>query len=892
MPYRQRMLDQLRRALTDRYDVDREIGAGGMATVFLAQDRRHGRRVAIKVLNAELGAVLGAERFLAEIRTTANLQHPHLLPLFDSGEADGLLYYVMPYVEGESLRARLEREKQLPVTEAVRIARAIAGALDSAHRQGIIHRDLKPENILLQDGEPLVADFGIALAVRNAGGNRITQTGLSLGTPMYMSPEQAMGDRAIDARADVYALGAITYEMLAGEPPHFAATAQAVIARVLTEPARPLRSVRATVPPAVEAAVARALEKLPADRFASAREYEQALVAEGPAATSAATAVAGGAAGTPRAIRVWQVAAALLALSTAGLLSRTLLMSTASPTAVSARLAIDLPEGLTLVGARGIALDRLGQQLAMVTADSLGRPSIAVRRIDDVALRRLAGTDSAAHPRFSPNGTRLAFLLPDGRLQVMAVEGGTPRTVTDKVGAFSWLDDEQFVVLRSMEALVQPASGGSARTAYTMSTARQEYGFLSISAIPGTARAVVSYYRNSASDDSISIGVLDVGAGTLRPTGVAGRSPRVSEGLLAFVDRGADVMAVPFDERTGRVQGEPRFVASGSTVGDIALSDNGLLVFVESSIRPSVPWHLYRVDRAGTERQLTRDLGFYKEPRVSPDGRRIVARNSASIEEGDLVVIDANSGSASPLTRDNGSIRAEWMPDGRQVLYLHREPKDSLTVRTRYVDRGGPDGLLARTTYNVGGGLNELAPAARGGTVAVRIGSSTENPDIGVAPLEAPGRYTRIDAASTSGLDIQPRLSPDGEWLAWASNESGQWEVYVTSARRRSARLNVSDGVGAEPMWHPSGRSLFYRSARHFIESTIDVSRMTVTRRDTLFVDRYHRYGWHQFYDVMPDGKSLVVGRRQVTGPDVRRTLRVVTNVRGLVAAAGGTRVP
>src|SRR5205809_3506776 len=235
---------QLNAALTGRYEVEREIGAGGMATVYLARDLRHDRRVALKVLKPELGAVLGVERFLAEIRVTANLQHPNLLPLFDSGEAEGLLFYVMPYVEGESVRARLEREKQLPIDDALHIAVAVASALDYAHRHNVIHRDLKPENILLHEGQPLVADFGIALAVSNAGGNRITQTGLSLGTPTYMSPEQATGDRSIDGRTDIYSLGAVLYEMLAGDPPHTASTAQAIIAKLLTDRPRSVRSTR------------------------------------------------------------------------------------------------------------------------------------------------------------------------------------------------------------------------------------------------------------------------------------------------------------------------------------------------------------------------------------------------------------------------------------------------------------------------------------------------------------------------------------------------------------------------------------------------------------------------------------------------------------------------
>src|SRR6476660_6410329 len=283
------LLSRLQLALADRYRIEGEIGAGGMATVYLAQDLRHDRRVALKLLRPELSAVIGAERVLAGIKLTANLQHPHILPLFDSGEAvvdnpegaQRFLFYVMPFVEGESLRARLNREKQLPVADALRIATEVAGALDYAHRHGVIHRDIKPENILLHDGSALVADFGIALAANKAGGNRMTETGMSLGTPHYMSPEQAMGEREITARSDVYALGCVLYEMLTGAPPFDGATAQAVVARVLTESPRSLRPQRKSIPPQVEAAVLTALEKLPADRFESAKTFADALADPG-----------------------------------------------------------------------------------------------------------------------------------------------------------------------------------------------------------------------------------------------------------------------------------------------------------------------------------------------------------------------------------------------------------------------------------------------------------------------------------------------------------------------------------------------------------------------------------------------------------------------------------
>jgi pentatricopeptide repeat protein len=271
-------LVRLSSALADRYRIERELGQGGMATVYLAQDLKHDRRVAIKVLKPELAAVLGADRFLAEIKVTANLQHPNLLPLFDSGEADGFLYYVMPYVEGETLRARLERERQLPVEETARLVSLLANALDSAHAQGVIHRDLKPENILLPASQPVIADFGIALAVAHAGGSRVTETGLSLGTPHYMSPEQAAGERDLDARSDQYALAAVTYEMLTGEPPHTGPTAQIIIARLMTEKPRSLRATRPGVPVAMDLAVGRALAKAPADRFPTCGGFARALI--------------------------------------------------------------------------------------------------------------------------------------------------------------------------------------------------------------------------------------------------------------------------------------------------------------------------------------------------------------------------------------------------------------------------------------------------------------------------------------------------------------------------------------------------------------------------------------------------------------------------------------
>ncbi len=358
-------------ALEGRYRIERELGEGGMATVYLAEDIKHNRKVALKVLKPELAAVVGAERFLAEIQVTANLQHPHILPLHDSGEADGFLFYVMPFVEGETLRVRIDREKQLPVEEAVALASKVAGALHHAHEHGVIHRDIKPGNILLQDGEPVVADFGIALAVGAAGSSRLTETGLSLGSPYYMSPEQATGDQAVGASTDTYALGSVLYEMLTGDPPYMGSTAQAVLGQIISaKPISPTEQ-RPSIPANVDAALRKALEKLPADRFTAAQEFVRALGDEHFRHGEAAPGIGGAAAGT------WNRASATLAGSTLLLaiaFGWSLLRSDSPATSVL-KSVIALPEG-----------DRIA--LADLAPSGTGRPSFGpVSRRNSTGLR-------------------------------------------------------------------------------------------------------------------------------------------------------------------------------------------------------------------------------------------------------------------------------------------------------------------------------------------------------------------------------------------------------------------------------------------------------------------------------------------------------------------------
>jgi eukaryotic-like serine/threonine-protein kinase len=433
-------ISSLADALNGRYRLERELGAGGMATVYLAEDVRHHRKVAIKVLHPELSAVLGPERFLKEIELTANLQHPHILPLFDSGSEDGKLWYAMPFIDGETLRARLEREQQLPIGDALRIATESADALDYAHRRGVVHRDIKPENILLHDGHALVADFGIALAVEQAGGARMTQTGLSLGTPAYMAPEQAMGERSVDARADIYALGAVTYEMLAGEPPFTGPNAQAILAQVITAEPRSLTLQRKSVPGSVDVAVRTALEKLPADRFASAKEFADALARVG----DPVRAPGGDSSERPRGLPVWALAAGgavLVAASVAAFLFGTHQHDASSPVVFQQVTFAD----------QAIANARFAADGRTIVFDAMRRsssPAIYVIRPDYPDARPLGLDDAHLLAVSSKNelavltGARfLAHRLFIGTLARVPLEGGTPREMLDSVREADWSPD-------------------------------------------------------------------------------------------------------------------------------------------------------------------------------------------------------------------------------------------------------------------------------------------------------------------------------------------------------------------------------------------------------------------------------------------------------------------
>ncbi|MDH4132066.1 MAG: serine/threonine-protein kinase, partial [Gemmatimonadota bacterium] len=615
-------LEQLSTALADRYRIERELGQGGMATVYLAQDLRHDRKVALKVLRPELAAVIGAERFLAEIKTTANLQHPHILALFDSGtagdhESRPFVFYVMPYVEGESLRDRLVREQQLPVEDAVRIAREVADALEYAHAHGVIHRDIKPENILLHGGHAQVADFGIALAAsRSEGSARMTETGMSLGTPHYMSPEQAMGQREITARSDVYALGCVLYEMLSGEPPFNGPTPQAIVARVMTEEPRSLSLQRKSIPPHLEAAVNMALEKLPADRFASAAAFGAALENRSFATAAAApTTRTAPARGRPGALVVALAAVALVA--SAAVVALLLRRPVAVP---PARFAMTLPGEVPPVA---VKLSPDGSTIAYAAAGNTDRLAIYVRRLDELTPRRLEGTDDASVLGFSSDGQWIAFVTTAGTAKRVPVAGGGASPIPVRGGGtilqVDFIGTDRYVVTRGDRSLALMERDGSLRDLVAPGGATGE-PVVDVNQVLPDGWILGRYWEAPPNGKVVA---LDPATGKrIVVVDQMASWAGAGDGFLAWALPDGTMFAAPFDLDAKRLTGPA--VPVGGTVFAVlgfsppAAAAGQALVYVPSRSRI-----LTRVDRSGTATTILATERSYHNPRVSPNGRTI-----------------------------------------------------------------------------------------------------------------------------------------------------------------------------------------------------------------------------------------------------------------------------
>jgi serine/threonine-protein kinase len=829
-------LPRLVAALSDRYRIERELGQGGMATVYLAQDLKHKRKVAIKVLKPELAAVLGAERFVQEIATTANLQHPHILTLFDSGEADGFLYYVMPYIEGESLRDRLEREKQLPLDDALTIAREVADALSYAHAHGIVHRDIKPENILLASGHAVVADFGIAKAVSDAGATRLTATGISVGTPMYMSPEQAAGDPDLDGRSDLYSLACVLYDMLAGQPPFTGPTAANVVHQHLTADARPVSQFRPAVPAAIADMLTRALAKNPADRFSPAAQFAAAL---GPGASAAAPATRGR----------WQivlgvgVAAVLVAVAATVVLTRpssdapTVTIGRTTQVTRDAGLEVDpalSPDGASLAYAAGPA----SAMQVYVRQVSGGRP---------VALTSDT-TDNFRWPRWSPDGSQIAYQSNDG-IYVVPALGGAPRRVTrvdprvlglapgwaTPFYGFDWSPDGARIAWASgyndgLITVVATAGGEPVTLAVPGAAASPAWspdGRTIAVSVGNPAFVFGTGYFGNAGSSSLWVVPLD-GTPATKVTGdsTLNISPQWSadgRDLFWVSDRDGsrDVYQQRLRDATTGV-GAPRRLTTGADAQGLSVSRGSARLAYSRVNTWSSIWSMPVPARGPVSirgaKQITTGNETIEDVDVSPDGRWLVFDSDRGGNP-DLYVMPASGGEARQITTDPaGDFSGDWSPDGHRIVF-----------------------------HSLRGGNRDIYTVEDDGTGLRRWTS---------APDE----------------ELDPDWAPDGETILF--------EVYGQVHGFRFLRLVT----GAQPMfipipvndfahWSPDGKTIVYHSVDGLRVRRID------TGVDTLVVSNITD-GAEAYYAAWdPDGKQIYYLARSPAGWTIQS-----------VAASGGTR--
>jgi len=796
--------DRLAAALADRYRIERELGQGGMATVYLAEDLKHNRRVAIKVLKPELAAVVGAERFLAEIETTAQLQHPHVLPLFDSGEADSFLYYVMPHVDGETLRDRLERERQLPVDEAVTMAGKIASALAYAHENGVLHRDIKPANVLLSRGEPLVADFGIALALGSAGGGRLTETGLSLGTPYYMSPEQATGDQYVGPPSDIYALGCVLYEMLVGDPPHGGSTAQAVLGNIIAgDPVNP-RKKRASIPPNVDAAIRKALERLPADRFARADDFAQALRDPGFRHGEAHSAAAGGGGSG-----IWKplaIAASVVALGAMGWA----LSSGGGPS--SGVRDIGLPYEAPLLAGRNSPAMAVAPDASFVLYDAPQGEGTQLwyRSLEGLEARPIRGTEGTlGAPMISPDGTRAAFYA-DNQVKVvdLASEEVTVAGSADIVQGGRWLDDGRLFFSTDDGRLLRwfdPEAGEVRR-------AEADYCLYPLP-LDGSDRVLCSggswkfaFARDLADPLKHEPWTRSAGAG--RP-GASVRGVQfeiVDDEYLVYLALDGALTAAPIVDRAAGTVGRSVTLVRGirresySGAGQWDLAEDGTLVY-GLGINAETG-RLVRISQEGDIATLNVDEAVHLRYRESPDGRRL-ATVVEVLEGQELRVYDLETGAYETVEERFFIGMPQWSPDGTQLVYNMNDEDgfDDTAIFMRRLNSTEPARPILRIP---GGGGVQASTFLSADSLLVGVGNVEERSYL-LDPT--------TDPAEVDTLPIRAgflAISPDRRWITF--QEPGTPGVYLQPWPDLDRRYTVVTD-GAEPQWLSDGQLVYYAEA-------------------------------------------------------------------------------
>ncbi|WP_411279072.1 protein kinase domain-containing protein [Gemmatimonas sp.] len=833
-------------AIADRYTLDRELGRGGMATVYLARDIRHDRLVALKVLHPELGAVLGAERFLSEIRTTANLQHPNILPLFDSGAAAGLVFYVMPYVTGETLRDKLVREGQLSVNESVRLARGVAAALDYAHRQGVVHRDIKPENILLQDGQPIVADFGIALAVSNAGGTRITQTGLSVGTPAYMSPEQAAAERQLDGRSDQYSLASVLYELLAGEPPFTGASVAAVMSRLMTEVPRRVDVVRPAVPAAIADALARALEKVPADRHETVAHFASALSAEG---SSGYRAAASGAHEGP-----WKRRALVIgAFGTVGIATALVVPRSAvtAPARAPRFYSIALPESLPLVPGRdkfGTPLRSLdvsddGSTVAYTTGSGDSTRIVAVN-LESGATSVIANTLRGNLPAFSADGRSIAFMQ-DSLIRRIEIDGTGSMTLgaVRVFGSLMWGRDGRVYGSEYTSCLSSvPENGGvvridSAAGCPAVVTPGHQLATLPV---PISVSGRLTLVPNGSGKGMPVLPPMDSGNDS---SAVAGDNPILVDGRYLVFVRDSTLFGAPIDLKSRRLASPPRVLLTGvrqehfPRQAHLVLSADGTLVWVGGG-----------------------DAAMAHFVRVRLDGTII-----------DTLPLPATVATSFAVSRDGNKVA--WSvppaPGTKILLYdIARRVLESYAIDEQLL----PWSLTGRTgdlLISAGSGFQRVLRLAGNKPEVMTMPRpfSEQSVDGRLRCYRGTVWYTdkEGDAVQLRPGARQCRFSDDGSHVAVKGEEG----IFVAPTATLSAANVVRvASFGDEPRWTGSGRGLIFRDGDRWYDVAIDKSGRPMSAPRLLF---------SRFFNQAEASWALDVQDRIMVlqGPPLVRTTRI-----------------
>jgi serine/threonine-protein kinase len=854
--------DKLSAALSDRYRIERELGQGGMATVYLAHDLKHDRQVAIKVLRPELAAMIGSERFLQEIRVTARLRHPHILPLYDSGAVDNVLYYVSPLVEGGSLKARLERDGKLPTTEAVRIARDVADALDFAHQHGVIHRDIKPDNILLEAGHAVIADFGIARAVSAAGADRMTQAGVSVGTPTYMSPEQASGELEIDGRADIYGLGVVLYEMLSGKPPFSGQTLQALMAAVLTREATPLPE-SPDVPPELSKAVSKAMAKKPSDRFASAREFSQALgVHEEPQALAASSA---------RRTRVLAFAGlgalALIFWLTSHRSQRPARASATRLAQITSDEAVEewpawSPDGKRLVfsrtegGYRNLFLKSYpggeetqltkgqrddiqpawspdGKTIALVrsnTASGKLEPSDVlgwydggdVWKVDVASGQEALLVSGAFNPSWSPDGAHLAVdagISGAHRIWVTDANGRNSRQVTNDSSEVvvhmspDWSPDGKRLVFRRLQqqksdiVVVDLATGRTTWVTHDdvvdVNPAWSPSGrFIYFSSLRGGGLNLWRVAVSPTGEPRSSPEQLTTGAGDDLEISIAPDGKRLAFSIFRIE---ADLWRLPIDPVTGRTTGQAEQVIATTRVESRgAWSPDGKTIAFNSDRNGDM--NLWLHSEGESDRQITHGPGGDYQPNWSPDGK-VLAFFSSRSGRNDIWTVQVADGALKRLTSDTGiHINPFFSPDGKYIAYHEdRDGRFQLWVMNadgsnqHQLSSDGAAGHFVRWSADGKSIIFRAEPP--GGTQILSVNVET-------------GAATRLpDVAGGAHISFSPDhshiLDVKGHKTVWITPMDGSQPYQIFEFPDPAIRIDY-------PVWSPDGHyALFDHDAPH-----------------------------------------------------------------------------